>query len=784
MPRPQKGIKLRPHALASNQFATIIPTILALLAAVVLAGCGGGNAKTGTTDTGGGGGTAVTPAASIQLLLSSGSLPASGAAPVVLTAVVLDAGSNGVAGKIVSFTVTDNVAGNAFINGASGVSDSGGLVTANLNIGANKTPRNLTVTATVDSVTATATVSVTNVAPPTAQSVQLLVSSPTLPSAGITQVGLTAIVLDANSNAMGGKAVTFAVVDPVRTAFLNNISAGGVTDVNGLVTAKLNVGADKSNRSVTVSITVDTVVTASATVAIAGTSITISGLNSVVFGANLALTAQIKDSAGTLISGKPLTITSSAHNTISASPISTDLNGQIAFTVLGTVSGPDTITVSGMGATQFLQINVNGSNFGFTAPPPNQNVVINTPQVLTVHWDAAGVNQVNQPILFSATRGTLSAASVNTDASGNTSVSIQSPSAGLATITASGPGGAPAASINIVYITTTASNVSLQASPATVPVNLSGQSSNFSALTAVVRDANNNLVKDASVNFQIVTDPSGGQLSGSGSAITDINGVATVNYIAGTTSSPQNGVRVDATVVSGNGITVAPGTTASVFLTTGGQSLFIRVETDNQVDTATAGVFTKKYYALVTDSGGNPVPNTPVVFAVRPAQVIRDFAGVICNGASCPGAFQKGRYYVCDVAGNLGGNCPAIGWFKLPGLTPLYDCLNEDVNFNGILDPGEDTDTNGGLTPGNVASVNATYVTNATGIAIASVLYPRGYATWASVTLTATTTVAGTEFKQTIDFDLPGASSDYSNVLVPPPGLRSPFGESTCNVPN
>jgi hypothetical protein len=755
---------------------------------------------------------AAAPAGSIQLLLSSGSLPASSATPLVLTAVVLDATKSiGLAGKNISFTVTDPdpgpVFGPAFINSisTSGVSDANGLVTANLNIGANKTPRNLTVTVSVDSVSTSATVAVTNAGSPIARSVQLLVSSPTLPSAGIGQVDLTAIVLDANNNAMAGKPVTFAVADTVPVAmgqaFINNKSGGGSTDANGLVTAKLNVGADKSNRSVRVTITVDATITAFVDVAIAGTSITISGLNSVVLNANLALTAQLKDSAGTPISGKPLTITSSALNPISAPP-NTDLTGQLAFTVTGTHAGADTITISGMGATQVLPINVNASAFSFTAPlPPNTNIVINTTStILTVHWGNP-TDVIGQPILFSATRGTLLdavtllplAGAVNTNGSGNASVKITSPSTGLATITATGTGGVgvPTATINLIYITTTASNVSLQASPATVPVNLSGQSSSFSALTAVVRDANNNLVKGALVNFQIVTDPSGGQLSGSGSAITDINGVATVNYIAGTTSSPQNGVRVDATVVSGNGITVTPGTTASVFLTTGGQSLFIRVETDNQIDTGTAGVFTKKYYALVTDSGGNPVPNTTVVFAVRPAQVIRDYAsvallpsGAVCGGASCPGAFQKGRYYLCEVKGNLGGLCPGIGYFKLPGLTPLYDCLNEDVNFNGILDPGEDTDGNGSLTPGNVAAVNRTAITDNTGIAVASVVYPRGYATWASVTLTTTTGVAGTESKQTVDFDLPGVGNDYSNVLVPPPGMRSPFGESACNVPN
>jgi hypothetical protein len=262
--------------------------------------------------------------------------------------------------------------------------------------------------------------------------------------------------------------------------------------------------------------------------------------------------------------------------------------------------------------------------------------------------------------------------------------------------------------------------------------------------------------------------------------------VASVDYIAGTTSSPQNGVRVDATVVDVNGIAVVPtgSIKASVFLTTGGQSLFIRMETDNKVDVATAGTFTKKYYALVTDAAGNPVPNTTVVFKLRPAQLFHD-----CVPGFCPGSYQKGRYTLCNVLGAQGGLCTSIGFFKFSNAvginvltSPVYTCINEDINFNGILDPLEDTDNNGLLNPGNVAGVNRTAETDNVGIAVADITYPRAYATWAAVTLTATITVAGTEFKQTIDFDLPGNATDYSVPTIPPPGFLSPFGENPCNV--
>jgi hypothetical protein len=287
-------------------------------------------------------------------------------------------------------------------------------------------------------------------------------------------------------------------------------------------------------------------------------------------------------------------------------------------------------------------------------------------------------------------------------------------------------------------------------------------------------------VQGATVNFQIVTDPSGGQLD-SPAAITNISGSASVNYIAGTTSSGNNTVQISATVVSVNGVPSSSLIQATVNLSVTGQSLFIRMQTDNLVNAGT-GVYTKSYYALVTDSAGNPVPNTTVVFSAKPANIMAYAAGTTqCEpaGAACPGAYEKGQWISCPA---IAPPCTVVGWQKVG--PPYYDCLNEDTNFNGILDPGEDYNGNGKLDPGNVAGVNNTAVTDVNGIAIANVTYVKAFASWSAITLTATITVAGTEFIQTIPFVLPILLGDVSVATVPPPGQVSPFGVNTCNMPN
>jgi hypothetical protein len=672
--------------------------------------------------------------------------------------------------------------------------------------GGNGTPNTTSTTTTTTTTTALAS------------SLQLLAGSPTIDSSGSTTVSMTAVVLDTNNNQLSNQPITFQVIDPVTNpAFVSNISGVGTggtssSTTSGPATATLNLGANKTNRTITVVASVipavgASAITASVSVAVAGTVIaTPAGGSSLVFGATLPLTTSLKDSAGVPIAGQVLTIHSSAGNTITPATATTDLAGSISFSVTGTKTGTDVITVTGLGATsQPLTLTVSNSNFVFASPAPNTFVSINTNQTITLHWDTGGVPQVGQPVQFNSTRGTLSATTVNTDANGNASVSITSPGTGQATIAATGVNGtpAPAAILNIVFGTSTANKVSVQSGRAALPINVFNslgvaQTTSQTPIIAIVRDVNNNLVQGATVNFQIVTDPSGGSLDAS-SSVTNISGSTSVNYIAGTTSSGSNTVQVSATVVSVNGTPVTGTVQAFVNLTVAGQSLFIRMQTDNQLAAGT-GIYTKSYFALVTDSAGNPVSSTTnpitVTFAVAPTNYMTGTSipnGLQANdlvtgggvtqcepaGAPCPGAYQKGQWI------QLTSTWAKVAGAPTPQGTPAiyYDCLNEDTNFNGILDAGEDYNADGRLTPGNVASVNATAPTNPSGIAQADVTYVKGFATWAAVNLTATITVSGTEYIQSIPFVLPILAGDIANVSIPPPGQISPFGLNVCNNP-
>jgi hypothetical protein len=595
--------------------------------------------------------------------------------------------------------------------------------------------------------------------------VQLLVSNPQLPSSGQTQVDLTAVVLDINGQAVAGASVTFSTgTDP--SAFVSGISGGGVTDQNGQVTAKLNVGANKSNRTITVTVTTSDGATISNTVGVTGTAITISGNSSLALNASTTLTFALKDSAGTPIPNVTLSVFSQTGNAIAPASALTDVSGQVTATVTAIVASNDVITASAAGASKTQALTVSSAAFAFTTPASNIDIPLGAPTPVSVHWtNNVGAPQSGQVVNFSTSRGTITATSTVNGAGDTPGVSIVSTtSAGPAIITAQGPGGTPAATLNVNFVATSASSVAVQAVPTVVQftTNSPSQTNNISTISVTVRDTNNNLVKNASITFTL-TDVTGGFLAAN-TAITDVTGTASVNYTAGSISSAKNGVTITANVDKVNGVAI-PVLTSSATLTVAGQSLFVRLGTDNLVQTVPAPQpdLQKTWSAIVTDAAGNAVVGTQVRFSLVPTR------------------FSKGFYQFDSIAGR---------WVKQPA--PPIVCLSEDNGAgtpananNGILDPGEDTNGNKRLDPGNVASVNATGTTDQNGIALATLTYPKSYATWTEVQLQASAGVVGNDPPTTATFFLVGLASDYTNKDVPPPGEISPFGVvQNCADPN
>jgi len=536
------------------------------------------------------------------------------------------------------------------------------------------------------------------------------------------------------------------------------------TDASGLALASLGAGSDPSNRTITVTASVGAT-TATVPVSVNGTTLALSGPPNLVLNNTGSFTVVVTNSAGQGISGVAVTLTSSLANTLTPAATSTDSSGRLTFTLAATNGGTDTITASALGQTQTATVDISTQSFNITAPANGTNVSLGASQTVTVTWLNNGAPVAGQPVTFAATRGTLTPATpVTTDASGHASVSITSVGAGPAVVDASGTG--VSAQLSLDFVADNPSQISLQAGPASV--NVQGSST----ITALVRDASNNLVEGATVSFQIAADPTNGGLS-TATAVTNAQGTAQTVYTAGNSSSGANGVTISAAVnAKGGGTTY----TANATLTVGGQTVFLSMGTGNTIDTSSTPVYSVVYSIFAVDSGGAPLQNAPITVKILPL------------------AYGKG---VLTCVGSATYWTPAYSTLTTDpdSYNGTQMCLNEDTDYTGNINslglsgippkPVKDYNTSGKLEPGNVAVVSpSSGNTDANGRLDVTITYPRDHSYWVWETLIASTTVQGTESSTSSSFVLRGAQADYQ-CSIGPPGPVSPYGVgTTCADPN
>jgi len=576
-------------------------------------------------------------------------------------------------------------------------------------------------------------------------SLSLVTSSPTLPSDGATSVEITAFVRNAANQFMANVPVTFTADSG------GLLVTQGTTDANGIARATLSAAGDPSSRNITVTAIAgaqqDTV-----SVGVMGTTLSLQGPNSLAQNQQGTYTVTMLDAGNHGIPNRAVTITSARSNTLNPASVTTDANGRATFIMTATNAASDTLTANGSGVTSTLAVAVNADNFAFTVPAPNTEVALGASQPVTVRWTSAGVPVVGRTVNLSTTRGTLSAASGVTDGTGSVTVNASSNNAGPAIVTAQGMNAAATAVAattqqTFEFVATIAASIDVQ------PSQFSVQTGQSSTITAVVRDAAGNLVKNKTVVFTL-NDVTGGSLS-IGSGVTDSQGRAQTVYTASNTTSANNGVHITATV-SGTAIS------NTVDLTVAGRQVFISLGTGNEVAEPNSAQYRVDYIVQVTDSNGNGVSGVPVSLRVLSVNYYKGF-----RVAAAP---------------------PQTGWSTSHTAGP---CLDEDslvpsTARNGTLDPGEDFNGNGRIEAGNIAAVSPSNgSTDASGFLLISVFYPQEYAYYLEVDLSASATVQGTEYVRTASFMLEGTASDFNNVQSGSPGPVSPFGTGgSCAVPN
>lgn len=694
--------------------------------------------------------------------------------------------SNGLAQSGVPIVVLMSASSVAVASPTQNQTDDNGFFTTNIS---STVAGNFVVTIAIQGTSTQKQVTITFIARPEEEkqeiaNVRMITNNPQLGSEGNTEgVIISAIVTNKNNNLVEGIPVTFSSClkkEGTNNECDSNPSAGGagelqslqvegstalagVTNASGRAQARLTTQINHDNRTILASANALTI-TSLVPVEVTGTTITVTtDKKNMVIGDSADISIFLRDSANRGINQQHLTVSSTNGNTLNdlqsgatgqTISVKTNASGQANVRLIANIPGrdnQDTITVRKGSAFNQLEVNISDDNFTLSTSRGTE-INLNTQQEFVVHWDKVGTPQANITLNISATRGNLSTNIVNTDSAGNASFTISGTNSGPAVITASATGGGPTAQINIEFIATVAARVDLQANPSTIGVNTSNSDIQQSNILAVVRDPANNLVKGKLVNFNL-QDITGGRLFPA-SAETDSFGRASTVYTAGLSSGAADGVKVTATVV---GTSVRD----EVRLTVAAKSLFVTLGTGNKIVVDGPTRYKFPYTVLVTDAAGVAIKETDVVLKVLPV------------------SFRKGNY---DWNGKT--------WVA----TEFVKCPNEDTlsvdpgkNFNGILDAGEDSNGNGRLDPGNVATFDVggivnTVETDANGFADFFIVYPQDFATWVDVQLSATTAVSGSEGSDLREFQLPVAAADLSNEDASPPGQPSPFGiGNSCN---
>jgi hypothetical protein len=569
---------------------------------------------------------------------------------------------------------------------------------------------------------------------------ELFANSIQLASSGSDDVELIALVKNDQSVLMEGVDVSFSAQ-----------TGSGVelqltqpqTEADGTARAVLTSQNDASNRTVTITASAGSL-SQTVDITITGTEVTINGASSVILNDSVDYTIRVQNSDGESILNQNVVL-SAANGTLSATTVNTGANGQATVRYSATTSGQDTITASALNASASFTIQVQQDEFNFVNLP-TEEVPLGDVQTITVQWRQDNNPVVGEDITFSASRGQITGSSTaTTDANGQASIDISSDNAGISSITATATDTSGAVLVSaltqIEFIATTPATIIADASP-----DILGPDGQTSTISAVVRDANGNLVKNSVVNFN-VSDVSTGFVSPS-QATTDSKGIATTVFTSGSVSSNED-VVVTASVAEDEAIS------DDVLITVGARAFDIVIGTGNEIEQATPTSYLKRFAVFVSDSAGRPVSGVNLTASVNPTKF------------SEGGVYWRGEWLFDSVNSN---------WVQ----ANITQCANEDINANGILDAGEDTNGDEQLTPGIVGTVTLTNngVTDENGYAEIEYRYPENYARWYFAEISVFGQSTGSEAQATTTFLLSILADDISDENVSP--AANPFGVGSC----
>ena len=334
----------------------------------------------------------------LLLILSSASIASNGLQSVTANVTALDAKRNVLPGALVSVSVDQG----ATIAPAGTVTGTNGVLSALVGVGRALTNQTINVTATAGGISRSATlrvVDVPSVTNPVASDLSLTLSSNQLSNSGSSTITATITAVDVNRNALSGIPVTVSVgSNAVATV------SGTQTNAQGIVTAQVGIGSDRTNRSITVNAT-SGAVTKSATFIVRGAKLTasFSPLITAGSGVDQPITYLLQDDNSSPMAGQ--TISVSGNSGLPTRSGVTDVNGRFSYlyptppdattntlTVLASAAGSDT--------SSRISVQAAGSALPNATSVPTSASLTPTPSVVPVNAVSSDTNQVELRALF------------------------------------------------------------------------------------------------------------------------------------------------------------------------------------------------------------------------------------------------------------------------------------------------------------------------------------------------------------------------------------------------
>jgi protocatechuate 3,4-dioxygenase beta subunit len=237
-----------------------------------------------------------------------------------------------------------------------------------------------------------------------------------------------------------------------------------VTDSDGVATATLTYGTDRTNRNINVSASAGTVSSSSITVAVTGTTVALTTAANIVQNDTQIVNATVSDADGNPVEGVTVSLASSAGNAISPASQTTESDGVAGFNITPTTLGADTLTASmtGAGASQLVTVVAPISDSvqlvsNLPSIRSGSNASTNQATISATVRNPGGVVVPNVSVTFNATNnGSVTPSVATTDSQGVATATLKY-GADLSNreihVTATANGGQGSVSVNVVGTT-------------------------------------------------------------------------------------------------------------------------------------------------------------------------------------------------------------------------------------------------------------------------------------------------------------------------------------------